>query len=140
MTDCACVYIPEGDACEVFYSEVVTARKRHNCDECRGLIRKGDKFKVIHSRAEGIPFTHRVCADCLSLIDVFFCRGWAMDSLWEDFGEHVFNCSGQVLNKLDELTPGAKAKVLEEVQRQYEILDEFHGDNDDDGDGKEVSP
>jgi len=44
-----------------------TARKQHECYECRGWIEKGEKYHYHHGVWEGKGESYKVCLDCEEL-------------------------------------------------------------------------
>lgn len=46
-----------------------TARKDHRCCECRGVIRKGERYNYHSGIWEGEPCAYKVCVDCEALRD-----------------------------------------------------------------------
>jgi hypothetical protein len=76
----------------------VCAAKQHRCEECRWLIKKGDRY-VLHSGGyEGSVYSYRVCLDCEAWGDAFqeaqrqYCGrawGWEVQGMWDEIGEFV---------------------------------------------------
>lgn len=56
------------EECEVCVTDHPKARKIHNCDECGGVIQKGETYTKRHGVFDGQGFTHKVCCDCAALI------------------------------------------------------------------------
>lgn len=46
-----------------------TARKEHRCCECRGVIKKGERYNYHSGVWEGDPQAFKVCVDCEGLRD-----------------------------------------------------------------------
>jgi len=42
----------------------VTARKQHQCGECRGIISVGERYMMISGAFEGQGFSQKRCAGC----------------------------------------------------------------------------
>jgi hypothetical protein len=55
------------DLPEVYALDYPTARKEHRCCECRGVIRKGEKYYKHHGIWDHEPAEFKVCAECEEL-------------------------------------------------------------------------
>lgn len=60
----------EFSMCEMpaaYVLDVVTARKDHLCIECKGWIKRGEKYNKHHGVWDGSGFTYKVCLECEKL-------------------------------------------------------------------------
>lgn len=90
--------------CMVDYSEAVvilsetmpTARKAHQCGECRREIQPGEQYEKMTGIWEGEMETYKTCAHCVSARDWLqqVCNGWVYGSVGEDLYEHFLEGYG----------------------------------------------
>lgn len=122
MADCACVYSPyEGDPPEFESTTQQKARKVHICCECGRKIMPGEKYERTSGMWDGAMQTFRICADCLSVLDSFFCDGRTFECMWDDLYEHIRCMRGEIASScLVSLTPAARKDVCEMIEEQWE--------------------
>ena len=62
--ECACVDVYVEDFATALANEQRTARKEHQCSECKRTIPVGEKYEYYKGLFEGDIFTEKTCADC----------------------------------------------------------------------------
>ena len=115
MTSCdVCLYEPD-DLNSEFYSEsIVKARKQHRCVECRYPIESGMRYQRESGKCDGEVFSTTTCLLCAEIRRVFHCGGgYQLGTLWEDMQEEAFPRLTTASECFRELSPGAKACVME---------------------------
>lgn len=122
MSDsCSCIYLDDNyDAIRLYREIKRTAKKRHTCGECRANIHPGDKYTCCSGICIGKYITHRVCLDCYSVVESYFCEGFVWEKVWEYFEEHVRCCYGDVKVVANLLTPHALDKVCDIIQEYWD--------------------
>ena len=97
------------------------------CGECGKQIKFGEQCEWYRGEYEGGKYTHYTCLDCLSLREHFF-YNWAFENTWEDFEAHMQDCNWEIPEScLSKVTPAARAKICESVEREWDYLDEQGG-------------
>lgn len=68
-----------------------TARKEHQCEECRRIIAPGETYYFTSSIYDGYFSMHKCCAHCRVAQDWLGkeCRGWVYSMMREDITEHI---------------------------------------------------
>lgn len=84
---CACDYADE--TYQVWWQDVVTARKQHVCCECGETIEPGQKYESYRGLYDGYFNTHKTCIPCRDIRDSL-CSSW----MFETLREVVFECMG----------------------------------------------
>jgi len=105
-----------------FYNqiEIKKARKEHICSECFVKIHKGDSYIYECGVFDGEFGTNKICKDCQSLRGIFFCT-YTWGGIWEEFEEYIYDNSCQVdYNKIERLTPKAKARAIDIIDECFE--------------------
>lgn len=98
--------------------EIVTARKPHICGECMGLIQRGKYYRRYVGKWEGKIENYRTCLMCLEIRTVFTCGvSWTWGCLWEEMQESAFPELTTATQCFRELSPAAKAFVLDRWQK-----------------------
>lgn len=78
---CSCDYDPPS-----FYKrQERTARKRHRCAECTGLIEAGTRYDYIRGVWEGEFSAYHTCVDCVQASSLLEC--FAHGCLFDDLNE-----------------------------------------------------
>jgi hypothetical protein len=101
----------DGDPAEIFRSHNVTARKPHQCFECRETIPVGARYERVNGKWDGVWSTYRFCLPCSEISREFSDSGRTFGYLWEGMGEnwdegaHITAC----LNRLT--TADAKRRL-----------------------------
>ena len=67
MPECYCDY--DYDAPSVYAVTNPTARKSHECSECRAEITPGTKYENVFGIWDGRPGTFKTCPKCLDLLE-----------------------------------------------------------------------
>lgn len=123
MTECSCVYV-DTDGCRTeFWRErlIKRARRAHTCGECRRQIREGESYLYVSGVWDGDFGTHKVCSDCRSVIDAFFCNGYVFGQVWDDLREYAREAGGDLPeSRVAGLTPAALARACELVEECWE--------------------
>lgn len=113
--DCSCIYLYSGDyeSLQCYNEKKVKARKVHRCGECYRDIQTGE----IYTRCSGIDddgwCTYKICPDCWSVVDAYFCDRIIFEHLWEDMREHIRDCAGHLKIPIRVLTPNARRKICD---------------------------
>jgi hypothetical protein len=126
MIDCTCsISIGCYDPDPEFYKEkVVKARKTHRCCECRRDIIKGETYKTISGKWDGMILMYKMCSDCKSLIENFFGR-WTFEHIWEDMQEMISEQDGDINQTcVSKLTPTARGMVCDIIERIWQDREE----------------
>jgi hypothetical protein len=101
----------DGDPAEVFHASVVTARKRHKCDECGEPIEPRQRYERSSGKWDGVWSVWRLCLPCRDISAEFSDNGRVFGELWPemernwDEGAHLQAC----LNRLT--TVAAKERL-----------------------------
>jgi len=125
MNSCSCVYVNvDGDGPEFYSHFERRARKEHVCSECGRVIQKGETYRVETGRWEGRFDTYKICRDCVSIRDSFFCEGYSYTMVLEDLREHIQEVGGEISEDcLAGLTPGAREVVCGMIEEVWEDLE-----------------
>lgn len=87
MSDCYCDY----DPAEVYVATTPIARQPHSCNECGGVIAKGEKYERVFGVWCGSASTCKTCQRCIDLrqfvTDHIQCFCWAHHNLHADARE-----------------------------------------------------
>jgi len=118
--DCACVWVDNEGGPEFMKTTTPIARKEHLCSECRRDILKGEKYRIDRGVWDGEFSSHKICLDCLSLREEFFCDGWTYEHIWDDMHMFINECRGDIGDdRLANLTPNTIEKI-EKILIRYE--------------------
>jgi hypothetical protein len=77
-----------------FYTETSNkAIRDHNCSECRRVILKGERYKRVTGKWNGVVDTFKTCAHCIVIQDWLLkqCGGYLHGGLKEEIYEHAMN-------------------------------------------------
>jgi hypothetical protein len=117
--ECSCTVNIDHDGGPSCYNEKIRkARKTHRCYECLRDIIPGEKYESTSGIWDGDPCRYKTCLDCKSIRDVFF-ESWTYTTIWDDFKEN-FDMDSLPEKCLSALTPGARAKVCEMIEGNWE--------------------
>jgi len=83
----ACICIDPEDACQLLRRTTRTARKRHECGECRQPIEPGQQYQEDATVFEGKFAVYKTCLVCVRIRDSLFSCGWYYGSMWSDIHE-----------------------------------------------------
>ena len=102
-----------------FYSDsVLTARKPHVCCECEREISRGIRYQRAVGKSDGQMWTYKTCLLCVEVRRVFYCGGgYFFGMLWDDMQEQAFPQLTTASACFRELSPEAKAVVLDRWMR-----------------------
>ena len=117
MSD-SCSYVSRGecDTLELYQEKDRKARKTHKCTECFREIVKGEVYRECSGMCDGYFSRYKICSDCASLLDAYFCEGVTFEEMWDDMREHVRSCCGDIPIPVDILTPTARDKVCDLIE------------------------
>lgn len=119
---CGCVYVELGSGEVEFLGEVTRkARKQRVCTECKRNIERGEFCETARGLEDGTPWVVRTCSDCLSIRDVFFCHGYAYNSILDDLRYHLEDVGGEVSSEcILALTSQARDTVFGMIEKVWE--------------------
>lgn len=104
----------DADACQAHYQTLRTARKEHQCCECRDPIAKGDRYEYVSGIWDRQPLVYKTCLLCVEIRNHFACEsGWIYEQLWEDLRENFFPEMKAGGPCMEGLSPAAKARLFE---------------------------
>jgi hypothetical protein len=68
-----------------------TARREHKCSECRGIIRKGERYEVSAGLSEGSWYGAKTCERCSIAREwlIVVCSGYLVGFCADDLVEHA---------------------------------------------------
>ena len=99
MSECSCVPGPDCYESEGFHCNIMrTARKAHECDECCGVIAKGQQYEVSTCSVEGTIFRSKTCSVCIEIRNAFFCDGFLYGETRYYLREHFREIDGIISN------------------------------------------
>lgn len=121
--ECACsVSCEVDDYATLLRDKMVTARKPHQCHECRRVIPIGEEYRHEATTYEGRASTHKTCLDCNSIREVLCRDGFYWGGIRELVRDHIYECRGAIPEScIAQLTPGARGWVCG-------IIDDINGD------------
>lgn len=103
---------------EVLDDDHPVARKPHVCCECKGVIQPGQRYSRFVGKWEGEIIKYSTCSLCEEIRRVFTCgESWMWECLWEDMEAIAFPILTTATECFCELSPAAKAYVLERWQK-----------------------
>ncbi|HLZ39443.1 MAG TPA: hypothetical protein VKQ11_00680 [Candidatus Sulfotelmatobacter sp.] len=119
MGDCdVCIGVEVDGYCEFSETKIRKARKPAKCCECQQPIQIGEQYEVTTMIYEGEFCKYRTCLLCVEIRRVFTCgEGFYYESLWEEMEEYAFERLTTASKCFRELSPEAKAFVLERWRR-----------------------
>ena len=81
---CADVCIDMGydEPLDFYREKFVTARKPHECVECKVPINRGDRYWLANGKTEDHFFACKTCPTCKTVRDAFVCGTWIFGDLW----------------------------------------------------------
>lgn len=107
-----------------FWTHWVEAEKAHCCDECGGVIPKGEKYERIKLFGEGGFLIHRTCPACVEIRRRFCCSyflGYVLDDIAYSLIELDIDIE---IGDVDGLSPGAVERFSSLLDHVWESLDE----------------
>lgn len=83
--------IDDAEPVTMLREDLPTARKIHQCSECRRMIIPGETYRCEVFIFEGRRSTHKTCPHCMVLRDWLQgeCSGFIFGAVKEDFEEHL---------------------------------------------------
>ena len=114
-----CIGVDSLDEPFQFHSvETRKARKAHKCCECGLEIKPGARYEHVIGKYDGTFDIYDTCSLCVEIRDVFTCGNcWYYGQLWEEMREYAFERLTTASECFRELSPEAKAFVLERWQK-----------------------
>ncbi len=100
MSSCYCDY----DSPEFYAAATRTARRAHQCEECRGSITLGDRYENVSGKWDGSFNTFKTCGHCVNL------RTWVKNNV-----PCVCWLHGDMFQSLEEAIEGAVYRAPEET-------------------------
>jgi hypothetical protein len=79
----SCICIDADDPVTLMSRRKRTARKQHQCCECRHPIQPGQQYEVDATVHEGRFKTFKTCETCLRIRLSLFACGWCYGDLWK---------------------------------------------------------
>lgn len=64
-----CIDMDYGEGCDLYYAELRTARKEHQCGECHQLIQPGQRYEYVSTAHDGIFLHFKTCMICCAIRD-----------------------------------------------------------------------
>jgi hypothetical protein len=118
---CSCVVSEEGEPIYNYSSSFRKSAKPLKCGECYGEISPLKRYNLITGVCDGERLNHRVCMDCLSVIQHMFCGGSCAGTVWQDVEVNLeaIDCDMD-LCCLENLTPRARTMYIDAID---EVLD-----------------
>lgn len=119
MNSCSCVYVDIDDICANSAPKIITAKKKHECCECRKYILPGRQYERIALFCVGTVDVYKTCIDCKSVRDSFFCS-WYYEEVWEELDEHIRSLNGEIASDcIVKLTKKARDRVCDMIERAW---------------------
>jgi hypothetical protein len=125
--ECSC-NIPTAhwnDICEPIScvsAKIVTAHKRHICDECRQAITTGQEYERATFLSSDEWETHKTCQNCLSLRKQFFPGRKIFGGMREEIACHIDDLGGDLPEAcIAALTPAARAWVCNRIEHTWAL-------------------
>lgn len=115
MSDCnVCLGTDDFETCEFYEAKIHTARKEHQCEECREPIAIGQRYERVSLKFDGEFQEFKTCLICCELRTAFTCEpGYAIghSMLWDEITLDLFpNMTTGCLQKIR--TAEAKAYLI----------------------------
>lgn len=102
----------DGPSCST--TVVRTARKEHQCSECREAIAPGVRYEYFSGIWDGQPNAYKTCLACVEIRDHFACSsGWTFGDVWAQLEESFFPDMKAGGPCMEGLSPTAKARLFE---------------------------
>ena len=118
--ECSCIDADVSDCVEVLFEKIITARKGHQCLECCKTIKPGEKHYFEKTVYEGDFDEKRTCLDCYSVREHLVCSFY-YGEIWELISNNICDYGdSQQWAKIGRLTPTARSKVCEMIERSWD--------------------
>lgn len=114
---CSC----DNDTPTLYKQQERTARKRHRCAECTGLIEPGTRYSHARGVWEGEFFAYHTCLDCVQASLILECA--AHTCVFEDLNEcHDIRVHRDVRHPLDQKARDALAGMKRRRRHAERVL------------------
>jgi hypothetical protein len=90
----SCICVDPDEVSQLLRRTKRTARKEHQCCECRCAIKPGERYELDVTVFEGFVEPHKTCRSCLRIRNSLFECGWYYGEIWERI--HEAYCGGGV--------------------------------------------
>ena len=121
--ECSCLIVCDNDnGPKAFTEQNRKAKKRHTCCECGRIIEIGEIYRYESGIWEN-PESYKICLDCISIRDVYFC-GYVYGQLWEEMNEIIEQSDGNI-GLPSRLTTSAKNAIINAIQKHWDEEDEM---------------
>lgn len=125
MSECSCIVVDDYDPPDFYQKQVVCARKAHKCCECERQIEPKEQYESATGKWESHLTCFKTCADCLSVRNALFCKGYLHGGMWETVWEHLFDLDGVIESTcLEGMTEAGRLQVIEKIDELWEDDDE----------------
>jgi hypothetical protein len=122
MTIQCCPLSPNGDDGPEFTStKIRTARKLHQCCECKETILPRDAYEYSTGKWDGELSVFKTCLSCVEIRTHFACDGFIYEKLWEDLQDNFFPDMKAGGPCMEGLSPEARARLID--KRMKWLLD-----------------
>jgi hypothetical protein len=116
-----CPLSNDGDGPSCFIEKVRTARKTHQCTECREPISAGARYEYVSGIWDRRANSYKTCLSCVEIRKHFSCGGgWIYGEVWSQLEENFFPDMKAGGPCMAGLSPGAKARLFERKLRYDE--------------------
>ena len=107
------------DPPEFFVSQTHTARKEHECVECRRTIKKGERYHTDSGKWDGQFAYFKTCGQCNAATQFLekVCDGYLIGSVYDDLEEHIGGYHGDPL-------VGPLPRLVAMMRRDWKFLRE----------------
>jgi len=124
--DCSSVELDcDGEYCTLLKDKIVTARKEHNCYECKSTILPKEQYRYQVTLYEGKIENIKTCLACVSLSKELFNGSHMFGSMLDDLSTHIDEIDGDISEScLVSLHPKARARVCDMLDRYNEEQEE----------------
>jgi len=119
--ECSCFSANIDEESEILFDKIVTARKTHKCYECGRDIVAGEKYRYEKTKYDDEITTIKTCLDCVSIRKHLVCDFY-WGQVWDLVSESIdyYSDDNQPWSAISRLTPAARAKVCEIIERTWD--------------------
>jgi hypothetical protein len=122
--DCTCtIDVDIAECAERYWIKMRTAREEHKCDECGEPIMPGQTYENAKLFGDGRFAVYKTCNICKEIRNCYFCS-WMYTNIWEDLYEELVYQDDFNLCMLDNLSPEARAVMIDYIDNIMEKRDE----------------
>jgi len=90
-----------------------TARKEHQCYECREVIPIGAIYEYASGVWDRQPSSYKTCLSCVEIRNHFACDGWLFGQVWQDIRDNFFPDMKAGGPCMKGLSPEAKGRLFD---------------------------